>query len=223
MKFFRLPIIAPLAATGGFLFVGPAMADEAALNSGDTAWMLTATALVLFMTIPGLALFYAGMVRAKNVLSVLMQCFVITALMTLLWFFYGYSIAFGGEGAFWGGLDKLFLRGVTVDAVSGTIPESVFLTFQMTFAIITPALIVGAFAERMKFSAMLWFMGLWLTLVYAPITHWVWGDGGWLGNLRHPRLCWRYRGPHQRRHRGAGCSPGPRQTKRLPNDSDATA
>jgi Amt family ammonium transporter len=102
--------------------------------------------------------------------------------MTVLWFFYGYSIAFGGEGAFWGGFDKLFLRGVTVDAVSGTIPESVFLTFQMTFAIITPALIVGAFAERMKFSAMLWFMGLWLTLVYAPITHWVWGDGGWLGN-----------------------------------------
>ena len=182
MKIFRLPIFTRLAATGTFLFVGPAMADEAALNSGDTAWMLTATALVLFMTIPGLALFYAGMVRAKNVLSVLMQCFVITALMTLLWSFYGYSIAFGGEGAFWGGLDKLFLRGVTVDAVSGTIPETVFLTFQMTFAIITPALIVGAFAERMKFSAMLWFMGLWLTLVYAPITHWVWGDGGWLGN-----------------------------------------
>ena len=182
MKIFRLPIFTRLAATGTFLFVGPAMADEAALNSGDTAWMLTATALVLFMTIPGLALFYAGMVRAKNVLSVLMQCFVITALMTLLWFFYGYSIAFGGEGAFWGGLDKLFLLGVTVDAVSGTIPETVFLTFQMTFAIITPALIVGAFAERMKFSAMLWFMGLWLTLVYAPITHWVWGDGGWLGN-----------------------------------------
>jgi len=149
VKIFRLPIFTRLAATGTFLFVGPAMADEAALNSGDTAWMLTATALVLFMTIPGLALFYAGMVRAKNVLSVLMQCFVITALMTLLWFFYGYSIAFGGEGAFWGGLDKLFLLGVTVDAVSGTIPETVFLTFQMTFAIITPALIVGAFAERM--------------------------------------------------------------------------
>ena len=183
MNIFRLPIIARLAAAGGFLFVGPAMADDAVLNSGDTAWMLTATALVLFMTIPGLALFYAGMVRAKNVLSVLMQCFVITALMTLLWSFYGYSIAFGGEGVFWGGFDKLFLRGVTVDTVSGTIPETVFLRFQMTFAIITPALIVGAFAERMKFSAMLWFMGLWLTLVYAPITHWVWGDGGWLGNL----------------------------------------
>jgi Amt family ammonium transporter len=145
--------------------------------------MLTATALVLFMTIPGLALFYAGMVRAKNVLSVLMQCFAITALMTILWALYGYSIAFGGEGAYWGGLDKLFLRGVTVDALSGSIPETVFMTFQMTFAIITPALIVGAFAERMKFSAMLCFMGLWLTLVYAPITHWVWGDGGWLGGL----------------------------------------
>jgi Amt family ammonium transporter len=135
------------------------------------------------MTIPGLALFYAGMVRAKNVLSVLMQCFAITALMTILWALYGYSIAFGGEGAYWGGLDKLFLRGVTVDALSGSIPETVFMTFQMTFAIITPALIVGAFAERMKFSAMLCFMGLWLTLVYAPITHWVWGDGGWLGGL----------------------------------------
>jgi Amt family ammonium transporter len=145
--------------------------------------MLTATALVLFMTIPGLSLFYAGMVRAKNVLSVLMQCFTITALMTILWVIYGYSIAFGGEGAYWGGLDKLFLRGVTVDSLSGSIPETVFMTFQMTFAIITPALIVGAFAERMKFSAMLWFMGLWLTLVYAPITHWVWGDGGWLGNM----------------------------------------
>ncbi len=155
-------------------------ADE--LSAGDTAWMLTATALVLFMTIPGLSLFYAGMVRSKNVLSVLMQCFAITALMTVLWVLYGYSIAFGGEGAFWGGLDKLFLAGVTVDSMSGTIPESVFMTFQMTFAIITPALIVGAFAERMKFSAVLLFMAIWLTLVYAPVCHWVWGDGGWLGN-----------------------------------------
>ena len=118
MNIFRLPIISRLIATGGFLFVGPAMADDTVLNSGDTAWMLTATALVLFMTIPGLALFYAGMVRAKNVLSVLMQCFAITALMTVLWSFYGYSIAFGGEGAFWGGFDKLFLRGVTVDAIN---------------------------------------------------------------------------------------------------------
>ena len=158
-------------------------AEEApALNSGDTAWMLTATALVLFMTIPGLSLFYAGMVRSKNVLSVLMQCFAITSLMTVLWVLYGYSIAFGGEGAYWGGLSKTFLRGVGVDALSGTIPETVFMTFQMTFAIITPALIVGAFAERMKFSAILLFMALWLTLVYAPICHWVWGEGGWLGS-----------------------------------------
>jgi len=154
---------------------------EDTLNSGDTAWMLTATALVLFMTIPGLSLFYAGMVRSKNVLSVLMQCFAITSLMTILWVIYGYSIAFGGEGAYWGGLDKMFLKGVAVDSLSGTIPETVFMTFQMTFAIITPALIVGAFAERMKFSAMLVFMAIWLTVVYAPITHWVWGEGGWLG------------------------------------------
>ena len=184
MKLFLVPNMARLmVAVGLFLNVSQAFADEAELSAGDTAWMLTATALVLFMTIPGLSLFYAGMVRAKNVLSVLMQCFTITALMTILWALYGYSIAFGGEGAYWGGLDKLFLRGVTVDSLSGSIPETVFMTFQMTFAIITPALIVGAFAERMKFSAMLWFMGLWLTLVYAPITHWVWGDGGWLGNM----------------------------------------
>ena len=166
---------------GLVLMTSNAYADE--LSAGDTAWMLTATALVLFMTIPGLSLFYAGMVRSKNVLSVLMQCFAITGLISILWALYGYSIAFGGEGAFWGGLDKLFLRGVSVEALSGTIPETVFMTFQMTFAIITPALIVGAFAERMKFSAMLWFTGLWFTLVYAPICHWVWGDGGWLGEL----------------------------------------
>ena len=184
MKLFLVPNMARLmVAVGLFLNVSQTFADEVELSAGDTAWMLTATALVLFMTIPGLSLFYAGMVRAKNVLSVLMQCFTITALMTILWALYGYSIAFGGEGAYWGGLDKLFLRGVTVDSLSGSIPETVFMTFQMTFAIITPALIVGAFAERMKFSAMLWFMGFWLTLVYAPITHWVWGDGGWLGNM----------------------------------------
>jgi len=162
-----------------------AMAEDATLNSGDTAWMLTSTALVLFMTIPGLALFYAGMVRAKNVLSVMMQCFAITALVTVLWAIAGYSIAFTDGGSlndYMGGLSKAFLAGVGVDALSGTIPETVFMTFQMTFAIITPALIVGAFAERMKFSAMLWFMGLWLLVVYAPICHWVWG-GGWLGSL----------------------------------------
>ncbi|MEJ2529497.1 MAG: ammonium transporter [Gammaproteobacteria bacterium] len=158
------------------------LADDATLNSGDTAWMLTSTALVLFMTIPGLALFYAGMVRAKNVLSVMMQCFAITALVTVLWVIAGYSIAFADGTDYYGGLSKMFLAGVTGDSLSGTIPETVFMTFQMTFAIITPALIIGAFAERMKFSAMLWFMGLWLLVVYAPICHWVWG-GGWLGNM----------------------------------------
>lgn len=158
-----------------------AFAEEAAptLNSGDTAWMLTATALVLFMTIPGLSLFYSGLVRSKNVLSVMVQCFAITSLMTIIWVVYGYSLAFGGDGAFWGGFSKVFLRGVTVDSLSGSIPETVFMTFQMTFIIITPALIVGAFAERMKFSAMLAFTGLWATIVYAPVCHWVWG-GGWM-------------------------------------------
>ncbi len=158
------------------------------LNSGDTAWMLTSTALVLLMTIPGLALFYAGMVRSKNVLSVLMQCFAITSLVTVLWALYVYSLVFDVSGmekgvvnfnSFFGGLSKAFLSGVTVESVWVSIPETVFMTFQMTFAIITPALIVGAFAERMKFSAMLWFTGLWLTFVYAPIAHMVWsGDGG---------------------------------------------
>ncbi len=158
---------------------GPLLAADE-VNAGDTAWMLTATALVLFMTIPGLALFYAGMVRSKNVLSVLMQCFAITCLVTVVWVLWGYSIAFGGEGPLWGGLSKAFLAGVGVDSVSGSIPETVFITFQMTFAIITPALIVGAFVDRMNFSALLVFVALWVTLVYAPITHWVWGDGGWL-------------------------------------------
>jgi Amt family ammonium transporter len=162
-----------------------ALAEEATLDSGDTAWMITATALVLFMTIPGLSLFYAGLVRSKNVLSVLMQCFALAGMMSLLWAIYGYSLAStdGGSLNQWiGGLDKLFLSGMTVDSLSGTIPESVFMTFQMTFAVITPALIVGAFAERMKFSAMLWFMAAWLTLVYVPIWHWVWG-GGWIADL----------------------------------------
>ncbi len=170
----------------GMLLVASSSTTLAAegINAGDTAWMLTATALVLFMTVPGLALFYAGMVRSKNVLSVMMQCFAITSLMTVLWIIYGYSLAFengGAMNAMIGGLSKAFLAGVDLDAVSGTIPETVFVTFQMTFAIITPALIVGAFAERMKFSAMLWFMGLWFTLVYLPVCHWVWG-GGWLGS-----------------------------------------
>jgi len=165
-----------------------ALAQEATLDSGDTAWMLTATALVLFMTIPGLALFYSGMVRSKNVLSVMMQCFAITGLMSILWMVYGYSLAFDTTGmeagvtnfsSFVGGLERAFLSGLTVDSLVGAFPESVFITFQMTFAIITPALIVGAFAERMKFSAMLVFMTVWFTLVYAPIAHMVWaGDGG---------------------------------------------
>ncbi|MEY6434042.1 ammonium transporter [Thioalkalicoccus limnaeus] len=163
-----------------------ALADDApALDSGDTAWMLVATALVLFMTLPGLALFYAGMVRAKNVLSVLMQCFAIAAMMSVLWAIYGYSLAFsdGGDLNAWiGGLSNLFLAGITVDTLADTIPESLFMVFQMTFFIITPALIVGAFAERMKFSAMMWFMAVWGTLVYIPIAHWVWG-GGWIGEM----------------------------------------
>ena len=161
-----------------------AWAQDDALNAGDTAWMLTASVLVLFMTIPGLSLFYAGLVRAKNVLSVMMQCFAITCLITILWTLYGYGLAFGDGGALnaFVGMGNLLLSDISVDTVSGTIPETVFQMFQLTFAIITPALIVGAFAERMKFSAMLWFMGIWLTLVYAPVAHWVWG-GGWLGEL----------------------------------------
>ncbi len=167
---------------------GLALAAPPTLNSGDTAWMIVATALVLLMTIPGLALFYAGMVRAKNVLSVLMQCFAITGLISVLWVLYGYSLVFDTTGmekgvvnlaSFIGGFDKAFLAGLKADSLSYAIPESVFVTFQMTFAIITPALIVGAFAERMKFSALLVFMALWFTFSYAPIAHMVWsGDGG---------------------------------------------
>ncbi len=150
------------------------------LDSGDTAWMLTATALVLFMTLPGLALFYGGLVRTKNVLSVLMQCFAIACMVSLLWFIVGYTMAFGEGGSAWlGGFGKTFLAGVGTDSLSGTYPETVFVMFQMTFAIITPALIVGGYAERMRFSAMMVFSGLWVLLVYAPVTYWVWG-GGWL-------------------------------------------
>ena len=154
------------------------------LDTGDTAWMLTSSVLVLFMTIPGLALFYAGLVRVKNVLSVMMQCFAITCMVTILWTLYAYGLAFGDGGGLnaFVGTGKFLLAGVGVDSMSGTIPESVFQMFQLTFAIITPALIVGAFAERMKFSAMLWFMGIWVTIVYAPVAHWVWG-GGWLGDM----------------------------------------
>ncbi|MDN6876837.1 ammonium transporter [Pseudomonas citronellolis] len=187
---------AGLGALLSLAMPGLAMADEAAapvLNSGDTAWMLISSALVLMMTIPGLALFYGGMVRAKNVLSIMMQCFAITALISILWVVYGYSLAFDTVGmekgvinfaSFVGGFDKAFLSGLTSEGLtsaSALFPESVFVMFQMTFAIITPALIVGAFAERMKFSALLIFTGLWFTLVYAPIAHMVWsGDGGLL-------------------------------------------
>lgn len=165
------------------LLAAPAFAD-----TGDTAWMLTSTALVLFMTLPGLALFYGGLVQGKNVLSVLMQCLVLACLMSLVWVAVGYSIAFGdgngdaaGMGALWGGLSGAFLNGLTTDAMSGSIPESVFIMFQMTFAIITPALIVGAYVERVNFGAVLLFSVLWLVLVYAPVCHWVWG-GGWLAD-----------------------------------------
>ncbi len=165
-----------LAASGGTAF-----AQEAPkLDTGDTAWMLTSTALVLMMTIPGLAMFYGGMVRKKNVLATAMQSFAVTALMSVLWMIAGYSLAFtdgGAANAYVGGLDQLFLKGIKLDSLSGTIPETVFMTFQMTFAIITPALITGAFADRMKFSSMLVFLGTWVIVVYAPITHWVWGGG----------------------------------------------
>jgi len=152
-------------------------ASAEGLDTGDTAWMLTSTALVLFMTLPGLALFYAGLVRSKNVVSVLMQCFAIACIASIVWVVYGYSLAFRGDGAFVGDLSAAFLSGIGRDTLSGTIPETVFVMFQMTFAIITPALVVGAFAERMKFSAMCLFTFLWLTFVYLPACHMVWGGG----------------------------------------------
>ena len=154
----------------------------AAVDSGDTAWILSATALVLFMTLPGLALFYAGLVQSKNVVSVLMHHFAVACLMSVLWVVAGYSLAFSGDGAWVGDLSNLFMGAVTVESVSGTIPESLFGAFQMTFAVITPALIIGAYVERIKFSAVLIFSSLWLLVVYAPVTHWVWGGGimaGW--------------------------------------------
>ena len=178
MNTFARWICVLVALCGGLAWAGEG------LDSGDSAWILTATALVLFMTIPGLALFYGGLVRSGNVLSVLMQCFAITCLVTILWLLLGYSLAFGddwgGVGVV-GGLHKALYNGVGEAALTGTIPESSFATFQLTFAIITPALIVGGFAERMRFSAVLLFAGAWSLLVYAPVAHWVWG-GGWLGS-----------------------------------------
>ncbi len=161
----------------------PVLAEDT-LDSGDTSWMIVATVLVIMMTIPGLALFYGGLVRAKNMLSVLMQVFATFALMSILWALFGYSLTFteGPFNAIYGGFEKAFLSGITPDSLSGTIPEYVFVTFQLTFACITPALIVGAFAERIKFSAVLWFMALWLFLCYIPIAHMVWG-GGFLGAM----------------------------------------
>ncbi len=176
LGFLLFPLFAAAQAAGA----APAVAD-----TGDTAWLISATALVLFMTLPGLALFYAGLVRSKNVLSILIQCFAITCVVSLLWLAVGYSLTFGdgGDSQNWiGGLDKAFLAGVTRASVSGTVPESVFFMFQMTFAVITPALVIGGFAERMRFSAVLLFSVLWLLVVYVPIAHWVWG-GGWLAKL----------------------------------------
>jgi Amt family ammonium transporter len=178
-------------AAGGALGLSTATAFAATapkIDTGDTAWMLTSTALVLMMTIPGLGLFYGGMVRKKNVLATMAQSFGATCLITVLWMIIGYSLAFtdgGSHQSFLGGFSYAFLRPMGINAqasLAGTIPESVFMTFQMTFAIITPALIAGALADRMKFSAFMWFMGAWLILVYCPIAHWVWG-GGWLGSM----------------------------------------
>ena len=159
------------------LVASPVFAADSAIDSGDTAWILTATALVLLMTLPGLALFYAGLVQSKNIVSVLMHHFAIAALMSVLWVIAGYSLAFSGDGAWFGDLANSFMSNITLDSASGTIPESVFAAFQMTFAIITPALIIGAYVERMKFAAILLFSAVWLLAVYAPVTHWVWGGG----------------------------------------------
>jgi Amt family ammonium transporter len=177
-----------LPAAGAVVLLLPAVAfaaeDKPKIDSGDTAWMLTSTALVLMMTIPGLALFYGGMVRKKNVLATVAQSFAVVCLVTVLWLVLGYSLAFSSGSTILGGVSRVFMAGLTIDSVhelAKTIPESVYMCFQLTFAAITPALIAGAFAERMKFSAMLWFMGLWSLVVYAPIAHWVWG-GGFLGD-----------------------------------------
>jgi ammonium transporter, Amt family len=186
MAMLRLSSVAQFAVCfmGIFLMAGPVFAADA-LDSGDTAWILTSTALVLFMTLPGLALFYGGLVRASSVLSVLMHCFAICCVASILWLVAGYSMAFsdgGGLNAIIGGLDKAFLMGVGTDSLSGTVPETVFFMFQMTFAIITPALIVGAYPERVRFSSVLFFSAVWLMVVYIPVTHWVWG-GGWLAEM----------------------------------------
>ncbi len=179
-RFHLLGRLLPLI--GAFFLPGTALAEETAINGANTAWIMASTALVLFMTLPGLALFYGGLVRSKNVLSVLMQCFSIAGMATIIWFVFGYSLAFGEGNAWIGDFSKVMMAGIGKETLSGDIPESLFMLFQMTFAIITPALIVGGFAERMKFSAMMIFSAVWLVLVYLPVTHWVWG-GGWLGEM----------------------------------------
>ena len=225
MNFNGLKRLAASACAAAALYAGsalPSWAQDAApaptLNSGDTAWMLTSTVLVLMMTIPGLALFYGGMVRKKNVLSVLMATFRhLLSSVRHLWFVAGYSLAFtdGGEyQPYIGGLSKALLAGITKDSLQGTIPELVFATFQMTFAIITPALIIGAIVDRMKFSALLIFMAAWMLLVYVPVCHWVWG-GGFLGWRRRSRLRRRHGRSHQRRHRRSRRLPRPRTSHRL--------
>lgn len=171
-----------LPALFSCLFMSLSASADDGLNAANTGWILTSTALVLFMTLPGLALFYGGLVRSKNVLSILMQCFTIACIASILWFVVGYSLAFTSGNSFAGGLERVLLSGVMEESLSGDLPETVFIMFQMTFAIITPALIIGGFAERMKFSAVVWFSALWLLAVYAPVTHWVWG-GGWLGEM----------------------------------------
>ncbi len=177
-KFSNLKCIFGLA-----LLLAPSISSAQEINGANTAWILTSTALVLFMTLPGLSLFYGGLVRTKNVLSVLMQCFAIAVTISILWLIVGYSIAFGpSESAYWGGLSRMFFSGIDINSMSGDIPETVFAGFQMTFAIITPALIVGAFVERIKFSSMLIFSILWTLIVYFPVANWVWG-GGWLGSM----------------------------------------
>ncbi|WP_373280459.1 ammonium transporter, partial [Methylogaea oryzae] len=173
--------VLPLVSAGALLLAPLAAAAEE-LNSADTAWILTSAALVLFMTVPGLALFYGGLVRAKNVLSVLMHCFAITSLASILWVVAGYSLALTEGNDALGGLSRLFLAGIGADTLHGNLPESVFVMYHLTFAIFAPALIVGGLAERMKFSALLAFTGLWLLLVYVPVCHWMWG-GGWLQRL----------------------------------------
>src|SRR5688572_20182312 len=175
----RSAVLLTLLMQASVVFAQAAPAPAPKLDAADTAWMLTSAVLVLFMTLPGLALFYAGLVRMKNVLSVLMQCFAITCIVTLAWLVVGYSIAFGEGNAWWGGLGKWFLAGIDVKTVKGSIPETVFAMYQLTFAIITPALVIGAFAERVRFGGMLLFSLLWLLVVYCPVAHWVWGDG-WL-------------------------------------------